>query len=79
MKIIILSILTCGILTGCSENYRRQCVQDEFKGCELFSFPDITNRFLVRTEDGTILFVYCDYPFRGTPSSHSVAFYPRKN
>ena len=79
MKTIILSILTCVILTGCSENYRRQCVQESFKGCELFSFPDSTTRFLVRKEDGTILLVHCDYPCSGMITSHSIAFYPRKN
>jgi len=79
MKTIILSILTCILLTGCTENYRRQCVQDAYKGCELFSFPDSCDRFLVRTEDGSILLVHCDNPFSGIPTSHSIAFYPRKN
>ena len=71
--------MTCILLTGCSENYRRQCVQESFKGCELFSFPDSSDRFLVRIEDGTILLVNCDNPFKGNPTSHSVAFYSRKN
>ena len=79
MKNTLLLFAILFVLTGCSENYRRQCIQEEFKDCELFSFPESTTRFLVRQPDGTILVVNCDYPLSGKSTSHSVAFYAKKN
>lgn len=76
-SLLVLSLLLCTLLFGCSDNYRAQGVNEVFPGCEVSRVPSTGNDFVVRKPDGSVWYVCCDNPFTNSVTSSSMVLPPK--
>jgi hypothetical protein len=78
MKRLILFTFLTILLTGCSQTYRAEGVNDAFPNSEVAFVPTHSSDFIVRDPNGTVWYVRCDHPFRNTVTSKAKLFLPQQ-